>query len=180
MSLFRGSVAAITVALTAATLQAQAPTIAKVDPPNWWPGHSINPVRLLARGTHLTGATVSCGRLRCAGVRASASGTSLFVDVSVPAGTAPGRYPLTVRTAGGSTTIDFTVQAPLSVRGRFAGFGPDDVIYLIMPDRFANGDTTNDDPAIARGLRRRLGRGAAATPLPQVARRHGDLAQPDL
>jgi glycosidase len=152
MSLFRGSMAVITVALTAVTLQAQTPTITKVDPPNWWPGHSINPVRLLARGSHLTGATVSCGRLRCAGVRASASGTSLFVDVSVPAGTAPGRYPLTVRTAGGSTTIDFTVQAPLSARGRFAGFGPDDVIYLIMPDRFANGDTTNDDPAIARGL----------------------------
>jgi glycosidase len=27
-----------------------------------------------------------------------------------------------------------------------------DVIYLIMPDRFANGDTANDEPAAARGL----------------------------
>ena len=36
--------------------------------------------------------------------------------------------------------------------GRFSGFSSDDVIYLIMPDRFANGDTTNDDPAASSGL----------------------------
>jgi hypothetical protein len=36
--------------------------------------------------------------------------------------------------------------------GRFQGFGTDDVMYLIMPDRFANGDPSNDDPAVSRGL----------------------------
>ena len=29
--------------------------------------------------------------------------------------------------------------------GRYRGFDPSDVLYLITPDRFANGDTTNDD-----------------------------------
>jgi hypothetical protein len=33
--------------LAAASLAAQAPAVEKVEPPNWWPGHSINPVRLL-------------------------------------------------------------------------------------------------------------------------------------
>jgi neopullulanase len=144
--------ALLALALGASSAAAQAPTISKVDPPNWWPGHSINPVRILARGAHLSGATLSCGRLRCSKVQTSASGTSLFVDVSIPSGIAAGRYPLTVRTAGGQTSIDFTIQAPLASRGRFAGFSADDVIYLVMPDRFANGDTTNDDPAISRGL----------------------------
>jgi neopullulanase len=138
--------------VAAQALTAQAPTITKVDPPNWWPGHSINPVRVLARGTNLSGATLSCGRLRCGNLRASSSGTSLFIDVTIPRGVAPGKYPLTVRTSGGQTVIDFTVQAPLSARGRFAGFSNDDVIYLIMPDRFANGDASNDDPAVSRGL----------------------------
>jgi glycosidase len=32
-------------------------------------------------------------------------------------------------------------------KGRFQGFSPDDVIYLVMPDRFANGDRSNDRPA---------------------------------
>ena len=41
---------------------------------------------------------------------------------------------------------------PLPRAGRFQGFSPDDVIYLIMPDRFANGDPSNDDPAVSHGL----------------------------
>ena len=40
-----------------ATLHAS-PTVSKIDPPFWWVGYSINPVRLLIRGTDLTGATV--------------------------------------------------------------------------------------------------------------------------
>ncbi|MEO8660989.1 MAG: hypothetical protein ABI693_21145 [Bryobacteraceae bacterium] len=41
---------------------------------------------------------------------------------------------------------------PLSRVGRFQGFNSDDFVYLIMPDRFANGDPSNDDPVISRGL----------------------------
>jgi neopullulanase len=35
------------------------PSVAKVDPPSWWANHTINPVRLLVRGTNLNGARVS-------------------------------------------------------------------------------------------------------------------------
>ncbi len=50
------------------------------------------------------------------------------------------------------TTADFRLDDPLDLAGRFQGFSADDVIYLIMPDRFANGDASNDDPAISHGL----------------------------
>jgi len=138
--------------LAAAPAAAQAPVIEKVDPPNWWAGHSINPVRLLVRGQNLRGATFACPRLRCTGVQVNAAGTYAFVDVTVPAGTAPGAYPLTLRTAGGSAPVRFTVSPPLARAGRFQGFGPDDAIYLIMPDRFANGNPGNDEPAASPGL----------------------------
>ena len=129
-----------------------APVVTKVEPPDWWAGHSINPVRVLVRGRNLAGARLACGRLACANVRVNAAGTYAFADVRVPAGTQPGRYPLTLSTAGGSARVDFAVRAPLPAAGRFQGWTSDDVIYLIMPDRFANGDTANDDPAAARGL----------------------------
>jgi glycosidase len=35
--------------------------------------------------------------------------------------------------------------------GRFEGFSRDDVIYLIMPDRFADGDPSNDQPPQSTG-----------------------------
>jgi len=136
----------------ASVLPAQAPSVAKVDPPNWWAGHSINPVRVLVRGEDLTGARVTCGRLTCSTPKVNGAGTYLFVDVTIPAGTAPGSYPLTIRTQGGSVAAPFTVSPALPRAGRFQGFGPNDVVYLLMPDRFANGDTTNDSPAKSPGL----------------------------
>jgi len=140
-------------ALAAATaLPGQAPSVEKVDPPNWWAGHSINPVRVLVRGRNLAGTRVSCGRLTCSTPRVSSAGTYAFIDVTIPAGTAPGSYPLTLRTSGGSVAAPFMVSTALPRAGRFQGFGPNDVVYLIMPDRFANGDTTNDSPAKSPGL----------------------------
>ena len=35
------------------------PEVTKVEPPSWWPGHSIDPVRLLVRGQNLAGAEVT-------------------------------------------------------------------------------------------------------------------------
>lgn len=146
----------LVLAILATRIEAQsAPTIAKVEPPDWWVGHSVNPVRLLIRGTGLGGARLSCGALRCGVPTFSAAGTYAFVDVTIPAGTAPGRFPLALSTAGGRVAFDFMVHAPLARAGRFQGVGPEDVLYLIMPDRFANGDPSNDDPARSRGLLRR-------------------------
>lgn len=138
---------------------AQAPVVEKVEPPNWWANHSINPVRVLIRGQHLSGARVECPRLACGAVKVNAQGTYAFVDVRIAPSMRPGEYPLTLRTANGSVKAPFTVSAQLPVMGRFQGFGVDDVVYLLMPDRFANGDSTNDRTPKSPGiLDRRKGR----------------------
>ncbi len=135
-----------------AAAQAAAPVVEKVDPPNWWAGHTINPVRVLIRGRNLAGARLDCPRLTCSGVRVNAAGTYVFADVTIPGGARAGSYPLTLRTGAGAAPVPFTLAAPLAPAGRFQGFGPSDVIYLIMPDRFANGDPSNDDPAVSKGM----------------------------
>ena len=144
--------ALVGIALLASALSAQAPVIEKVDPPNWWGQHTINPVRVLIRGKNLSGATLMCPRLRCARVTVNAAGTYAFVDVTIPRTANAGSYPLTLRTSVGSAPVPFTVTAPLARAGRFQGFDQNDAMYLIMPDRFANGDTTNDNPAVSPGL----------------------------
>lgn len=139
----------------AAPAGAPQPEVLKVEPPSWWPGHSINPVRLLVRGRGLGGARVEAtagSGLEIGLTRVNAAGTYLFVDVDVEPGAAPGPRRLTVRTAGGATEAGFELLKPLDRTGRFQGFSPDDVIYLVMPDRFADGDPTNDEPPVSRGL----------------------------
>jgi glycosidase len=144
--------AALAVAFLATSSAAQSPVVEKVEPPNWWATSTINPVRLLVRGQNLAGARLECPRLTCTRVRVNAAGTYLFVDVAMPRSLTAGSYPLTLRTAAGSASVPFTVSAPLSRAGRFQGFGADDVLYLLMPDRFANGDSGNDNPAASPEL----------------------------
>jgi hypothetical protein len=140
--------------VAAPQVRAAAPEVLKVEPPSWWPGHSINPVRLLLRGRRLAGATVEAqgGGVAVSLVRANAAGSYLFVDVTIDADARPGPRRLVVRSHAGTAEVPFDVLAPLARAGRFQGFSSDDVIYLIMPDRFANGDPGNDDPPPSRGL----------------------------
>lgn len=152
MGLGLSAVALGSAIVPAAPLAAQAPAVTKVEPPNWWANHSINPVRVLVRGSHLRGAKATCAPLVCGGVTVNAAGTYAFVDVRIAPSTRPGAYPITLTTAAGSVRAPFTVSPQLPTMGRFQGFDQNDAIYLIMPDRFANGDTTNDRTAKSPGI----------------------------
>ena len=130
------------------------PSVTKVEPPNWWAGHSVNPVRVMLRGQNLGGARVEAvGQgIRAGLVRVNEAGTYAFVDVSLDKDAKPGGRLLRVTTAAGTADANFSVAEPLRREGRFRGFTPDDVIYFIMPDRFADGDPKNNDPAKSPGL----------------------------
>lgn len=128
------------------TANAQAPVIEKVEPPNWWANHTLGPVQLLIRGRQLHGARITCPRLACGAVTVNGAGTYAMVDLRIPPRTMPGDYPLRLTTTAGSAAVPFRISAQLPSLGRFQGFGVDDAVYLLMPDRFANGDTTNDRP----------------------------------
>ncbi|MGH8248659.1 MAG: alpha-amylase family glycosyl hydrolase [Gammaproteobacteria bacterium] len=121
----------------------------KVEPPHWWSGHTINPVRLLVRGRNLHGAGVKATRAEIvpSAIVINGNGTYLFVNVTIHPAALPGDYSFTLATAGGTTTIPFRLDSPLDPARNFQGITSDDVIYLIMPDRFANGDPSNDVPA---------------------------------
>ena len=136
------------IAAGALALLLAAPQVVKVEPPSWWPGHTTSTVRLLVRGRDLGGARLDAapGLTITGSPRVSASGTSLLVDVSVDPAAAPGPRRLRLTTSTGSADVPFELRAPLPRDGRFQGFGPDDVVYLIMPDRFANGDRRTTTP----------------------------------
>jgi glycosidase len=130
------------------------PQVTKVEPPNWWAGHSINPVRVMLHGQNLGGARVEAvGQgVRAGLVRVNEAGTYLFVDVFIERDAKPGLRLLRVGTALGSADANFVISEPQARAGRYQGFTPDDVIYFIMPDRFSDGDSLNNDPRKSPGL----------------------------
>ncbi len=139
--------------LAGSVIASAPPRVLKVEPPSWWPEHSWNPVRLLIAGENLQGARIETpAEFTAANLRVNDGGTYVMVDLKIDARAKPGPAPLRVVTANGETALPFTLLKPPSRTKGFRGFSPDDVIYLVMPDRFANGDTANDDPPASRGL----------------------------
>lgn len=124
----------------------QQPQISKVEPPNWWANHSINPVRLLVRGTNLQNAKISSANksLKISNVRVNSRGDYLFFDVTIAPDAKVGKYDFEVSTAAGKSSIPFEIFPSLNPKTNFQGITDDDVIYLIMTDRFADGDASNN------------------------------------
>ncbi len=135
--------------------QTSAPEILNVDPPSWWTRSSNNPLRLMIRGRNLKGAQVQIigEGVRLAGVpKVNERGTYIFVDASIATDARPGERKLKITTPKGSTQAVFEVLGPLNRQGRFQGFSPADVLYLIMIDRFSDGDLANNEPLQSRGI----------------------------
>lgn len=127
--------------------------IRKLDPPNWWTNFTPE-LTLLVTGENLGGARVESATkgLTVLGADASADGHYLFVRLKLGSALRAGNAELRLRTGSGAATIQFPVFARKDVPGDFQGFSRDDVMYLIMPDRFADGDPSNDQPAGSSGV----------------------------
>src|SRR6185503_10045660 len=127
----------LTALVIALSVRSQAPTITNVEPPSWWANHSINPVRLLIRGTNLHGAIITANAIGIAfsNLRVNANGTYVFVSARLSPSLRPGKCPLRLTTPRGTIAFNFEVNQSLIPGKNFQGINTDDVIYLIMTDR---------------------------------------------
>ena len=76
----------------------------------------------------------------------------IFVDVAISPDAKPGRVDINLGAAG---KADFMLMDREESRINLKGFDNSDAIYLITPDRFANGDPTNDN---VRGMKEQADR----------------------
>ncbi|HEY2459661.1 MAG TPA: alpha-amylase family glycosyl hydrolase [Candidatus Acidoferrum sp.] len=127
-----------------------APTVTKVEPPNWWIGLTPE-ILLLLSGHNLEATHVVCNipTLTVSRTQSSAHGDYLFIWLAIGANTKSGTAVCRITTGAGTTSFELPLAARSLRLGKFQGLSLDDVMYLIMPDRFANGDPTNDEPAEA-------------------------------
>ncbi len=144
----------IVLAAAAKLFALEAPLITKVEPPDWAAPVKAETLRLMVTGKNLTGGKLvsSSPRFRTGATRVSERGTFAWVDLQLPAGASAGQVQLRLTTPGGNSPVPFQLTPRLSEKDHFAGVSDADVIYLVMPDRFANGNTGNDDPEVSKGI----------------------------
>jgi len=124
-----------------------APSVKKVEPPNWWVGLTPD-VMLLLSGKNLQARHVSCNLedVVVSRTQATNNGDYLFVWLKFAPKLHSGTAVCRIATANGETSFELPLAGRSQILGRNQGITLDDVIYLIMPDRFANGDPGNDEP----------------------------------
>lgn len=127
------------------------PVVRKIDPPNWFVGRG-NPM-LLIYGEQLGGAkvTTTAPYATVRSTETSANGHYAIVELDLTQNVVPGEIPLRIKTAEGQTVISYPIRKHRDPADGFQGLNSKDVIYLLMPDRFDDGDPANDDPPSAPG-----------------------------
>jgi len=136
---------------------AQIPEINKVEPANWWTGMKLNKIQLMVYGKNLKGAKAVSGsrEIKIIKTHQIENSSYSFVDIEISPKAKPGLNKIKIKTNGGEASFDFPLLKRRNSADEHKGFNSSDVIYLIIPDRFANGDTTNDNyPGMFEGADR--------------------------
>lgn len=137
---------------------AQAAEISRIEPPCWWVGMKNPELQIMVYGPGIGEAHVSVDYpgVRLKETVKTENPNYLFLYLDIEEDAAPGRMDLSFETAGGIMVREYELL-PRSTKPGAMGFSGADVLYLITPDRFANGDPSNDTLEGARVDRSRSG-----------------------
>ena len=131
--------------LSAIPLSTPAAEITRTEPAFWWVGMKNPELQILFYGENIGRATV---QFEYPGVRLKEivrpdNPNYLFLYLEIGKDTKAGN--IRFQFAEGEKTITRTYELKNREQSTgMQGFDPSDVLYLIMPDRFANGDVSND------------------------------------
>lgn len=138
---------AILVVIAAAQIIAQ--DSVAVYPTNWWVGMKNPKLQIMLHGKGIgnaTGFNFSYPGVLLNGVTRVKSKNYIFLDLTVTGSAKPGTLTMNIQGVTGLTSIRYSLLARRPGKGTsFAqGVNSSDFIYFLMPDRFSNGDESND------------------------------------
>lgn len=125
----------------------------RVEPPNWWVGMNDPHLQLMVYGEDVSSAAITLDYpgVSLVSVKKTDNPNYLFLNLEISDKTEPGTVALGFRTPNGrSFNYDYELLDREPGSANREGFNNSDVMYLLMPDRFANGDVEND---IVEGMR---------------------------
>ncbi|GLR15545.1 glycoside hydrolase family 13 protein [Portibacter lacus] len=139
-------------------IQLNAQSIERVEPPNWWIGMEYNEIEIMLYGKDLATLTPKFDKkgVELVSHKSFENENYLFVTIRISADAAPGSLKIDLyKNEKIALSHDYPLEARNPQRKNIEGFNGSDVMYLITPDRFSNGNTDNDN---VDGLREKANR----------------------
>jgi glycosidase len=137
---------------------AYAAQIEHLEPAFWWAGMKEPKLQIMVHGKNIQQAQVELNYpgVKLLGLQKVENPNYLFVDLELTADAKPGSFELVFTNKGKVLARhNYSLLARQPGSAQRQGFSQKDLIYLITPDRFVNGDTSNDQvKGLAEGLNR--------------------------
>lgn len=136
--------------------------VQRLEPANWWVGMKDPSLQLLVYGNDISSYQVD---IQYKGVTIESLETTdnpnyLFINLLIAKNTSVGEFKIQFTSSGHSSfSYPFELKQRIPNSANRKGFSSEDVIYLITPDRFANGDPSNDSIDSLKESRNRSDKG---------------------
>lgn len=122
--------------------------IERVEPPNWWVGMKTNDLQILVYGNSINDLIpkISNSNIELISFNKVQNENYLFLNISISENAKPDEVEIDFYK--NNVLVDryiFSLLEREKNASNVEGFDSSDVMYLITPDRFANGDSKNDD-----------------------------------
>lgn len=126
---------------------AQLPDLGRVEPASWWVGMKNPKVQLIVHGNNIAARSVNISYpgVKLTAVHKVENSNYLFLDLVIASSAKPGQFKINFKKPGTQIiSYNYVLNQRNLAAGRAQGVTNKDLIYLIMPDRFSNGDPSND------------------------------------
>ena len=138
---------ALALTLTIISLQMlNSQTINRVEPPNWWVGMKNHDLQLLVHGNNISNyeVTLNYPGVKLVNVQKVENPNYLFIDLDITPDTKAGNFDILFKSSEGELKYTYSLHERVEGSAERQGFDASDVIYLLFPDRFANGNPDID------------------------------------
>ena len=130
-----------------------------LEPPFWWVGMADNKLQLMVHGKNISDLEPEFSHpgIEINQVHRLSNPNYLFIDLFLLEEAIPGEFEIIFNKEGQpKTKYNYILLKRESDSADRKGFSPADVIYLITPDRYANGDPGNDSSSQLKEKQNRL------------------------
>lgn len=128
-------------------VNAQQFTIERIEPPNWWAKMEHDTVQVLIYGKNIADVDIfpQHGPIDITNVHKAESPNYLFIDIYISKEISSDyNFEIGFSKGNQDTVIKYPILARENSNNKYQGFDQNDIMYLIMADRFCDGNPANN------------------------------------